>query len=55
MCNEMPTNPSGGGIYCSHDWISDLDCHHYLYCYMDYNIVNVGNNRAMTQIDLRPQ
>ena len=54
MCNEMPTNPSGGGIYCSHDWISDLDCHHYLYCYMDYNIVNVGN-RAMTQIDLRPQ
>ena len=46
MCDEMPTDPGGqSGIYCSHDWISDLDCFHYLYCYMDYNIVNVGNER----------
>ena len=47
MCRNMPTEPSAGsqGVYCSHDWISDLDCFHYLYCYMDYNIVNVGNER----------
>ena len=44
MCRNMPTEPSAGsqGVYCSHDWISDLDCFHYLYCYMDANIVNVS-------------
>ena len=37
MCEEIPWEPAGGGIYCSHDWISDMDCFHYLYCYKDLN------------------
>ena len=37
MCEEIPWEPAGGGVYCSHDWISDMDCFHYLYCYKDLN------------------
>ena len=37
MCEEIPWEAAGGGVYCSHDWISDMDCFHYLYCYKDLN------------------
>ena len=34
-----PNQVPGGVIYCSDDWMSEVDCFHFKYCYQDFSTV----------------
>ena len=39
QCNLMGPFLPDGDVYCSADWVSDVDCFHFNYCYQDFSTV----------------